>query len=215
MQMMRFTDRREAGRALGVELAQIPELRSGPVVVVGLPRGGVPVAAEVAAALGAPLDVIVVRKLGVPGHEEYAMGAIGEGGVRVLDESVVRAVGATSEQVARVEQQERAELERRVQLFRGDRPPVSLAGATVIVVDDGIATGSTALAACRVARAHGADRVVMAVPVAPAGWEAMFARDADATIAVATPGHFQSVGQWYRDFTQTSDAEVTRLLHPS
>lgn len=207
-----FADRAEAGRALAEVVARAVELGPGPVVVLGLPRGGVPVAAHVAEALGTPLDVIVVRKLGVPGHEEYAMGAIGEDGVRILDQSVVRALGVTDEQVARVEHVERAELERRVLLFRGDRVGIALGGATAVVVDDGVATGSTARAACRVARARGAARVVMAVPVAPPGWEASFEHDADATVAVVEPQHFQSVGQWYRDFTQTTDAEVAALL---
>lgn len=163
-----FADRVDAGRYLARRLRH---LRGEDVVVVGLPRGGVPVAAEVARALQAPLDVIVVRKLGVPFEPELATGAIGEGGVRVINGDVTRAVGVTAEQVARVEIFERAELQRRAQRFRAGREPVPLADRVVVIVDDGVATGSTAHAACQVARVQGAARVVLAVPVAPVGWQ--------------------------------------------
>lgn len=161
---MRFVDRAEAGRRLGRCLGH---LRGETPVVLGLPRGGVPVAFEVAAALGAPLDALLVRKLGVPHQPELAMGAIGEDGVRVVDDDVVAASRVSAHDIADVEARERRELERRALRYRGDRPPLALTGRTAIVVDDGIATGSTARAACRVARAHGAERVVLAVPVAP------------------------------------------------
>lgn len=182
------------------------------VVVLGLPRGGVPVAYEVARALGAPLDVIVVRKLGLPGQPELAMGAIGEDGVRVLDEWLMRSAGIGADQLARVEQRERAELERRAERFRGTRPRVDLTGRTALIVDDGIATGSTARAACRVARAHGATRVVLAAPVAPLDVVSQFGADADDVGVCATPTPFLAVGRFYDDFAQTTDEEVVRLL---
>ena len=206
---MRFRDRRDGGRQLADRLLH---LAGEDVVVLGLPRGGVPVAAEVAARLGAPLDVIMVRKLGVPFQPELAMGAIGEGDVRVLDEEVVRVTRVTTEELRGVEGRERLELERRAHVFRGGRPRVPLAGRTAVVVDDGVATGSTARAACLVARAQGAARVVLAVPVAPAGWEARMGGVADELVAVATPEGFMAVGQFYADFHQTSDDDVVRLL---
>ena len=206
---MVFADRVEAGRRLA---AKLQDLRGAPVVVVGLPRGGVPVAFEVAMALDAPLDVIVVRKLGVPFQPELGMGAIGEGGVRVVNEEVVRLARVSEDEVATVEARERSELERRARRFRGDRPPVSLAGRTVVVVDDGIATGSTARAACQVARAQGAARVVLAVPVAPPGWTEQIGGDADEFVCLDTPHRFFSIGQFYADFSQTSDAEVVACL---
>ncbi|HET6951706.1 MAG TPA: phosphoribosyltransferase family protein [Acidimicrobiales bacterium] len=206
---MIFPDRVEAGRRLATRLRY---LRGEPVVVLGLPRGGVPVAAEVAAALGAPLDVIVVRKLGVPFQPELGMGAIGEGGARILNDDIVRMAGVSEAQVAEVEARERAELERRATKFRGDRPPVPLAGRTAVVVDDGIATGSTAYAACQVARARGAARVVLAVPVAPPGWTARLHDVADELVCLETPDPFFAIGQFYADFGQTSDAEVVACL---
>ncbi|HET9667397.1 MAG TPA: phosphoribosyltransferase family protein [Desertimonas sp.] len=206
---MRFADRVDAGRRLA---AALDHLRTDDVVVLGLPRGGVPVAAEVAAALGAPLDVIVVRKLGTPGHEELGMGAIGEGAVRVLNDEIVRSVGASAEQLAAVETAERAELERRARRFRGDRPRLDLAGKTAVVVDDGIATGSTAIAALQVVRVLGASRVVLATPVAPHGIERRVAPFADELVVLDTPRWFSAVGQFYDDFDQTSDAEVIACL---
>lgn len=168
---MLFINRVDAGRRLGERLQH---LRGDNVVVVGLPRGGVPVASEVARVLGAPLDVIVVRKLGVPFQPELGMGAIGEGGVRVLNEALVGSAGVTPDELAAVERRERAELDRRIRRYRGGRLGVSLAGRTVVIIDDGIATGSTARAACRVVRAQGAARVVLAVPVAPRDWARRF-----------------------------------------
>lgn len=206
---MPFADRRDAGKRLAERLESF---RGDDVVVLGLPRGGVPVAYEVAVALGAPLDVIVVRKLGVPFQPELGMGAIGEGGVRIVNEEIVRAAQVTDAQLAEVERRERAELERRARRFRGDRPPVPLLGRTVIVVDDGIATGSTARAACQVARAHGARRVVLATPVAPPDTVARLRGDADDLVCLESPEPFFAIGQWYADFSQTSDAEVVMLL---
>jgi putative phosphoribosyl transferase len=206
---MFFADRLDAGRRLA---ARLEHLRAPSVVVLGLPRGGVPVAAEVARVLGAPLDVIVVRKLGVPFQPELAMGAIGEDGVRVVDDEIVRKARISESDLAAVEARERAELERRARRFRGDRPRTPLAGRTAVIVDDGIATGSTARAACRVARAQGATRVVLAVPVAPEGWQARIGGDADECIALDTPEPFWAVGQFYDDFSQTSDDEVVDCL---
>jgi putative phosphoribosyl transferase len=181
--------------------------------VLGLPRGGVPVAAQVARALGAPLDVIVVRKVGVPDQPELAMGAVGEDGVRVVNDDVVRAAGIDDAQWERVEAREREELARRSARFRGERPRVPLAGRIAVVVDDGVATGATALAACQVARALGASRVVVAVPVAPPPTVSELARVADEVVALETPEHFHAVGQWYDDFSQTTDDEVVALVH--
>ncbi|GAA3947598.1 phosphoribosyltransferase family protein [Actinomadura viridis] len=206
---MMFLDRTDAGRRLGERLRR---LRGEDVVVVGLPRGGVPVAFEVARAMGAPLDVIVVRKLGVPWQPELGMGAIGEGGAREINEEIVRLARVSAEELAAVEEREHTELERRARRFRGDRPRVPLRGRTVIVVDDGIATGSTARAACQVARAQGAARVVLAVPVAPPDWTARLGGDADELVCLDTPELFASIGQFYGDFTQTSDEEVLALL---
>jgi predicted phosphoribosyltransferase len=206
---MVFTDRRQAGRRLA---ARLGHLRGEDLVVLGLPRGGVPVAAEVAAGLGAPLDVVVVRKLGVPYQPELGMGAIGEGGVRVLNPEIMRMAGVAEEAVDRVEREEREELERRVRRYRGDRPPVDVSGRTAVIVDDGIATGSTAQAACRIVRAQGAARVVLAVPVAPRGVEAEFQGLADEVVVADEPVWFAAIGQFYEDFTQTSDAEVMDCL---
>jgi putative phosphoribosyl transferase len=206
---MTFTDRRHAGRQLALAL---DHLRSPATVVVGLPRGGVVVAAEVAHHLGAPLDVLVVRKLGVPRQPELAMGAIGEGGVRVRNESVIRNARVTVDEWEAVERREWAELDRRVAAWRPDHPRIDLAGRVALVVDDGLATGSTARVACRVARAAGADRVVLAVPIAPRGWTAEFATEADELIALDTPEPFVAVGRWYRDFDPTTDAEVVECL---
>lgn len=207
---MIFVDRLDAGRRLA---AACSTYRNGwpTPVVLGIPRGGVPVAAVVADALDAPFDVILVRKLGLPRNEEVAMGAIGEG-VRVVDDGLVRVMGVTDEQLARVEEREQAELERRVRRYREGRHPVDLNGATAVVVDDGLATGATARAACAVARAQGAASVVLAVPVAPPDWEPQPGEDADSFVCVARPSGFFAIGQWYRDFTQTTDAEVRRLL---
>jgi putative phosphoribosyl transferase len=204
-----FSDRTDAGRRLARRLLHLAD---HDVVVVGLPRGGVPVAREVAEALQAPLDLIVVRKLGVPFQTELAMGAIGEDGVRVVEEAIVRRAGVSPDELADVEAAGRAELDRRVRRFRGGRTRVPLAGREVVVVDDGIATGATARAACQVARAEGARRVILAVPVAPPGWASRFADVADECVCVATPSSFRDIGRFYDDFDQTSDAEVLACL---
>jgi putative phosphoribosyl transferase len=208
-----FLDRRAAGRELAERLQGFAD--DAAVVVVGLPRGGVPVAEEVAGSLAAPLDVIVVRKLGAPGNPELAMGAIGEDGVRVLNQIVIGQMGVTDAEIDQVESRERVELERRAQRFRQGRPRVPLSGRTVVLVDDGVATGSTMRAACAVARAEGAKRIVVAVPVAPAGWTDRFERIADQCVSLATPEHFMAVGQWYRNFDQTTDDEVVDCLRRS
>jgi putative phosphoribosyl transferase len=206
---MVFADRADAGRRLA---ARLQYLADEPVVVLGLPRGGVPVAFEVARALGAPLDVIVVRKLGVPFQRELGMGAIGEDGVRVINHEVVRAAGVSAEELAAVEARERAEVQRRAGRYRGGRPRQPLGGRVAVVVDDGIATGSTARAACRIARALGAARVVLAVPVAPPGWQDRIGGDADELVCVQTPRDFLAIGQFYADFSQATDDEVVACL---
>ncbi|MFF2509443.1 phosphoribosyltransferase family protein [Streptomyces sp. NPDC058067] len=206
---MRFTDRTDAGRRLATALQH---LRGEQPVVLGLPRGGVPVAFEVASALGAPLDVIVVRKLGVPYQPELAFGAIGEGGVRVLNEDIVRHCGIDPDHIAAVERVERQELERRARRYRGGRPPAAGDARTVIVVDDGIATGATAAAACQVVRARGAAHVVLAVPVGPPDAVHRLSGVADEMVCLSAPPLFGSVGEWYVDFSQTTDEEVAACL---
>ena len=206
--MVVFEDRAEAGRRLA---ARMEHLRGLPLVVLGLPRGGVPVAREVARFLAAPLDVLVVRKLGVPAHPELAMGAIGEGGARVLDHDVLGRVGVSEAALAAVERRERAELERRVGRLRAEHARVDLGGRTVVIVDDGMATGSTARVACQVARQLGAGQVVLGVPVAPA--ETLTAIAATETvICVDAPRRFLSVGSHYRDFSPTTEQEVLDIL---
>ena len=210
---MPFLDRADAGRRLASLLAGLPTIERGSgSVVVGLPRGGIPVAYEIARALGAPLDVILVRKVGLPAQPELAMGAIGEDGIRVVNEDVVRAERVSEQQFAEVEELERAELIRRAERYRADHPRVPLAGKTAIVVDDGIATGSTARAACQVARAHGAARVVLAVPLAPQTSLDALASVVDDVVCAEVPEPFLAIGQWYLDFAQTADAEVVDLL---
>ena len=206
---MLFVDRADAGRHLGRRLRY---LRSADVVVLGLPRGGVSVAFEVAAELRAPLDVVVVRKLGVPFQPEYGFGAVGEGGARIIDDYVVQQARLTGPQMAEVEARELAHLDDRVRQLRGDRPTVPLAGRTVIVVDDGIATGSTARAACLVARARGASWVILAVPVGSVDGAASLRRAADEVICLHTPAPFLAIGEWYSDFSQVTDEEVTIML---
>ncbi len=207
--MRPFTDRSDAGRRLAPLVLSAHRERP---VVLGVPRGGVPVAAEIAAALEAPLDVILVRKLGLPWHAEMAMGAVGEEGVRVLSEDVVRRAGVRPGEVAAVEARERRELERRAEDYRRRHARVPLDGRTAIIIDDGIATGSTARAACDVARALGAAVVVLAAPVAPLASLLELRSSADDVICLHTPASFFAVGEWYEDFEPTSDAEVVALL---
>ena len=213
---MPFLDRADAGRRLASLLASQPAIERGAgTVVLGLPRGGIPVAYEIARALDAPLDVILVRKVGLPAQPELAMGAIGEDGVRVVNDDVVQAEHVSEREFAEVEDRERAELGRRAARYRAGHPRVPLTGQTAIVVDDGIATGSTARAACQVARAHGAARVVLAVPVAPQASVDALASVADDVVCAELPEPFLAIGQWYADFTQTGDAEVVALLRAS
>lgn len=207
--MKLFDDRVDAGRQLAQSLEH---LRGEDVVVLGLPRGGVPVAFEVAKALRAPLDVLVVRKLGVPFQPELAFGAIGEDGVRVLNDRIVRAAALDVGDMEAVERTQRDELARRAERFRSGRDRISLTGRVAVIVDDGIATGATARAACQVARAHGASRVVLAVPIGPDDIAETFAGYADEVVCVHTPAAFYAVGQGYRTFTQTTDDEVVTLL---
>jgi putative phosphoribosyl transferase len=207
---VRFRNRRDAGQRLAEKLEKF---RGQDVVVLGLPRGGVSVAAEVASALGAPLDVIVVRKVGVPFQHELAMGAVGEGGVLVVNERVVALSGVSPDELAAAGQRERDELERRVQRFRGNRPRLSLTGRTALLIDDGIATGSTARAACAVARALGATRIVLATPVCARDTARSLVHDVDELVCLDTPRDFMAVGQFYADFHATQDDDVVELLH--
>ena len=210
MQPQRFRDRRDAGRLLAAKLSAYAHRPD--VIVLALPRGGVPVAYEVARALGAPLDVFVVRKLGVPGHEELAMGAVATGGVRVLNESVVNALGIPDNVIDAVAAQEERELARRERLYRDGRPPPDVRGKTVILVDDGLATGATMHAAIRALRQQHPARIIVAVPVAaPETCEALRA-EVDEVICALTPEPFLAVGFWYEDFSQTTDEEVRDLL---
>ncbi|MCW2943282.1 MAG: phosphoribosyltransferase [Actinomycetia bacterium] len=206
---MMFIDRRDAGRRLA---GRLEDLRGRDVVILGLPRGGVPVAFEVARALGLPLDVIVVRKLGMPSQPELAMGAIGEGGVRILNPELQRWGDVTGGEIAAVERREQAELESRVTRLRAGRSRIPLKGRTAVIVDDGVATGSTARAACQVARAQGASQVVLAVPVAAAEAAESLLGIADEVVCLQTPDSFYAVGQWYEDFSQVPDEEVVGLL---
>jgi len=206
---MRFADRADAGRRLAVLLES--ERGENPVVL-GLPRGGVAVAHEVARALDAPLDVIVVRKLGVPWLPEFAMGALGEGGTRILDEETVELARVTPEQIAEVERAESAELARRSKRYRAAHERVPLEGRCAIVVDDGIATGATARAACAVAARQGAVRVVLAVPVLPPDVIDPLSEVADRVVWLEAPVRLDAVGSWYRDFEQLTDDDVLRLL---
>jgi putative phosphoribosyl transferase len=206
---MLFKDRIDAGQQLAARLLNLTDSQ---VIVLGLPRGGVPVAAEVARVLGAPLDIIVVRKLGVPFQPEFAMGAIGEDGVEVINPETLQLAGITSAELDATVQRERQEIARRAMRYRSGRARQPLDGRVVVIVDDGIATGSTARAACQVARALGAARVILAVPVAPRGWEARIGADADDKVSVSSPPAFFAIGQFYDDFSQTSDAEVAACL---
>lgn len=204
-----FENRAEAGRRLS---GLLDHLQGEDLVVLGLPRGGVPVAAEVADHLDAPLDVIVVRKLGVPWQPELAMGAIGEGGARVLNHEVVGLLDLPQHRIDVVEQSERQELRRRVDTFRGERAPIQLEQRTAVIVDDGVATGATAQAACGVARARGAAGIVVAVPVASPSAVKLLEECADEVICLGRPEGFGAIGVFYRDFSQTTDTEVRRIL---
>ncbi|MFJ9911029.1 phosphoribosyltransferase family protein [Actinacidiphila glaucinigra] len=206
---MHFTDRADAGRQLAERLRH---LDFDNPIVLGLPRGGVVVAYEVAQALHVPLDVIVVRKLGVPYHRELGFGAIGEGGAKVLSDDIVRMGHVSRADIDSVEHREEAELARQAHRFREGRPRTSLAGRTVLIVDDGVATGATALAACEVARAQGAARIVLAVPVASPQSLPALRHAADDVVCLSAPNAFFAVGEWYHDFSQTADDEVSGLL---
>jgi predicted phosphoribosyltransferase len=210
MQPQRFRNRTDAGRQLAEKLAAYAN-RPG-VLVLALPRGGVPVGFEVARELGAPRDVFLVRKLGVPGYEELAMGAVATGGVRVLNDEIVRGLGISEHEIDAAAARELQELARRERLYRGDRPPPDIAGRTVILVDDGLATGATMRAAIAAVRQQQPTRIVVAVPTAsPDTCEALKA-EADDVVCAMTPEPFLAVGHWYEDFTQTTDDEVRELL---
>ena len=207
---MAFRDRADAGRVLAGELRHLAGAPG--LVVLGLPRGGVPVADEVARALGAPLDVFLARKLGVPQQPELAMGAVASGGVRVLHQAVVDALAIPPEVIDAVADREGAEVARREKAYRTDRPALDVAGRTVVVVDDGMATGSTMRAAVAALRAQRAGRIVVAVPVGARETCAQLAAEADEVVCPIMPASFQAVGQWYDDFTQTTDDEIRALL---
>jgi putative phosphoribosyl transferase len=208
-----FRDRSEAGRQLAARLAQYADRPDA--LVLALPRGGVPVGYEVARALHVPMDVFIVRKLGVPGHEELAMGAVATGGVRVLNDQVVRGLGIPDYVIDAVAGWEQQELERRARLYRGQRPLPDVRGKTVILVDDGLATGSTMLAAVRALRQLGPARIVVAVPVASRDTCELLKSEVNEVVCAVTPEPFYAVGLWYRNFSQTTDEEVRELLEQS
>jgi predicted phosphoribosyltransferase len=208
---MLFQDRFEAGRVLASKLSQFANRTD--VVVLALARGGVPVGFEVAKALNVPLDVFVVRKLGLPGHEELAMGAIASGGIRVLNDDVVQSLGLPSEVIDAVAAEEERELERREHEYRDGRPPLDVRGRAVILVDDGLATGSSMRVAALALRQKQPAQIIVAVPVASAKTCSEFESEVDKVVCAVTPEPFWAVGQWYKDFSQTSDEEVRELLH--
>jgi len=208
-----FHDRRDAGRVLAAKLSAYAH-RSD-VTVLALPRGGVPVGYEVARALHAPLDVFLVRKLGVPGQGEFAMGAIAAGGVQVLNQDMIELLGLRPDEVGAVVLAERQELARREHVYRAGRPALQLEGRTVVVVDDGLATGSTMRAAVEALRAMAPARIVVAVPVAAAETCQALRAEADTVVCASTPEPFHAVGAWYEDFAQTEDGEVRELLDAS
>ncbi len=210
MNEQRFRDRTEAGHLLATQLSAYANCPD--VLVLALPRGGVPVAFEVARALHAPLDVLIVRKLGVPGYEELALGAIASGGVRVLNDDVVRRLGLSTEAINQVAAHEQHEVERRERLYRGDRPAYEVGGQTVMLVDDGLATGATMRAAMAAVREQHPARIVIAVPVAAAATCEEFAGEVEELVCVLRPQAFVAVGLWYEHFAQTSDEEVRDLL---
>ena len=204
-----FDNRTDAGRRLADVMGRFA---GDSAVVLGLPRGGVPVARQVADVIGAPLDVLAVRKLGSPRHPEFAVGAIGEGGERLVDDEAMRLTRLDAVELEVVEKGARRELARRLALYRGGRPALDLTGKRAVIVDDGAATGASAIVACRIARRLGASEVVLAVPVAPLGWERNLAAEADHLVALATPRDFWAVGRWYAEFEQTTDDEVIAAL---
>jgi predicted phosphoribosyltransferase len=210
MKPQRFRNRTDAGRQLATKLAAYANRRD--VLVLALPRGGVPVGFEVARALGAPLDIFLVRKLGVPGYEELAMGAVATGGVRVLNDEIVRGLGISEHEIDAAAARELQELARRERLYRGDRPPPDIAGRTVILVDDGLATGATMRAAIQTLRQQDPHRIVVAVPTSSPDTCKVLEAAADEVICAMTPEPFFAVGHWYDDFTQTTDDEVRDLL---
>ena len=210
MKPERFRNRTDAGRQLAEKLAAYANRPD--VLVLALPRGGVRVAFELARAFGAPLDVFLVRKLGVPGYEELAMGAVATGGVRVLNDEIVRGLGISEHEIDAVVARELRELSRRDRLYRGDRPPSDVAGRTVILVDDGLATGATMRAAVQALRQQQPGRIVAAVPTASPDTCQVLKAEADDVICAITPEPFFAVGHWYDDFTQTTDDEVRELL---
>ena len=207
---MYFRDRTEAGQVLARCLQQYKNQPD--VLILGLPRGGVPVAYEVARELNAPLDVFIVRKLGVPGHEELGMGAIATGGVRTLHEGIIREIGISPQTIEAVSAREQAELERRERLYRGDRPAPTIKGRTVVIVDDGLATGSTMKAAIQAVRQQDPRQVIVAVPTAPSETCEQLKESADHVVCALTPEPFFSVGGSYADFTQITDGEVRDLI---
>jgi putative phosphoribosyl transferase len=207
---MRFRNRSEAGRLLAGALERYKGRPD--VLVLALPRGGVPVAYEVATALNAPLDVFIVRKLGVPGHEELAMGAIASGGIRTLNSSVIQQLNIPQQAIDAMAAREAEELRRRERLYRGDKPSPAISGRTVILVDDGLATGSTMKAAIAALRRQNPAKIVVAVPTAPSDTCEELQREADEVICAVTPEPFYAVGLWYENFEQTTDAEVTELI---
>ena len=210
---MRFPDRVEAGRRLAAELTRrLPRLRDEDPLVLAIPRGGVPVGYEVARPIDAPLDLFIARKLGAPGHEELGIGAVAPGGTRFLDADAIRALDVSDEYIEEVTQKELAELERRLRRFRGDRPPPRIEGRSVVLADDGLATGVTALASLTALRLQRPRRLVFAAPVCSVEGAQAVARQADDVVCVAMPDRFFGVGAWYHDFTQTTDEEVEQLL---
>ena len=207
---MVFPDRIAAGRMLGARLTQFANEK--PLLVLALPRGGVPVAFEIATALHAPLDVFLVRKLGFPGQEELAIGAIASGGARLLNDKMIRSLHLPPQQVEAITQQETKELERREHLYRGERNALNMHGQTLILVDDGVATGSSMLVAVTALRQKNPRKIIVAVPVAPSDACKQLQHEADAVVCLSNPPDFYAVGEWYRDFSQVSDATVRELL---
>ena len=208
--MQRFPDRRDAGRQLAGKLSKYAGRPD--VIVLALPRGGVPVAYEVAQAIQAPLDVLIVRKLGLPGEEELAIGAIASGGIRILNQDIIDALAVSQAVIDHVTEQEKTELERRERQYRGERPVLEIGDRTVILVDDGLATGASMLAAVRATRLCYPAKVVVAVPVASYQATFILRQEVDEVICVRVPDDFEGVGRWFEDFSQTTDEEVRHLL---